>query len=83
MNVINADAAIRWPDVFHNPDLVKSSSHKELLAAGLCAWANVEMGHKPPESFGEVLVSIAKEIGMIDAPSGDGLMRFAKHKYRI
>jgi hypothetical protein len=69
-----------WPEIFTNPELIKTRDERALCADGLCAWALVLMGTPHPKSFGDVLVALADRIGMKKAATGDNLSSFAVEK---
>jgi hypothetical protein len=69
---------ITWPEIFDNPDLVKTSDPRGLYADAMMAWANCMSGSEPPKRFGDVLVAIAERIGMSKAATAENLLEHAK-----
>lgn len=73
-----------WPEIFKNPELVKSRDARGLCADVLSAWALCYLGAASkadiPKSFGTVLVAVANKLGMKKAPTDENMVEFAEEK---
>ena len=74
----NMKIEMTFPEVFANPDLIKTREPAALCADGLSAWAVCMCGNKPPDSFGETLVAIGARLGMTKGATADNLSDHAK-----
>jgi hypothetical protein len=66
-----------WPDIFQDPEKIAFREPAGLCADGLCAWGNVHAGAPIPATFGDVLVQIARRLGMRDIATSENLSAFA------
>ena len=79
MSAVKENVQLNWPDVFQNPELIKTREPAALCADALCAWGNCHMGIGPiPDNFGEVLVAIGQRLGMLKATTSENLCEHAR-----
>ena len=57
-----------FPDIFHTGVIKENTTNEEILADGLCGWANCMAGGIAPNNFGCGMAAIGAKLGIIATP---------------
>ena len=67
--------SVWWPDCFVTGKIDNNRPEIVLCADGLMAWGNCMAGNKPTEHFGEVMVQIGQQLGIL--ATAENLSKYA------